>query len=184
MNIILALEQLGYTNVEDFEVHVKDDGTVFLRDWHHLDPEPDTATLEQAWADWQVANPTDLTQKRTDAKANIDRAAEQARLRFITWGTGQAMTYSEKSDEAADFVAAGYPADVSSYPFIQAEMNALGETATEVADRILAKKSAWITAGAAIEEIRLKGKNDIDDAMDEAEILSVRDTTISALGAL
>jgi len=184
MNIILALQQLGYENVVDFEVHLDDNGNFFIRDWHHLDPEPDTAKLEQAWVDWLAAHPVDLDKKRAEAKGDVDREAEQARLRFITWGTGQAMVYSEKSDEATDFVAAGYPSDVSSYPFIQAEMNALGKTAAEVADGILVQKSAWIAIGAAIEEARLKGKRDIDDATDEAGILSVRDVTVSTLKAI
>lgn len=91
------------------------------------------------------------------------------------------MVYQEKGDEAADYVANGYPADLASYPFIQAEVNATGKTATQAADDILAQKSAWIMLGAATEEARLSGKVAVDAATDEAGVDAARDAAVVAL---
>lgn len=183
MNIVLALEYLGYTNVTDFEVGF--DGTTFvISKWNHANPQPNTTELLQAWNDWQIANPVDLTLCRLEAKAEVDRVAERARLRYVTSGSGQAMTYAEKSDEAADYVAAGYPADLSSYPFLQAEVNATGKLASTAADDILAQKSAWIIVGAAIEEARLLGKKNIDAASTENDITVARNDAVTALEAI
>lgn len=183
MNLIFALEQLGYLNIDDFEIDFN--GTEFvISKWQHANPQPTLLELEQAWNDWQVANPVDLTLRRLEAKVEVDRVAERARLKYVTFGSGQAMTYAEKSDEAADYVAAGYPVDLSSYPFLQAEVNATGKTPVAAADDILMQKSAWIVVGAAIEEARLLGKKNIDAAGTENEITLARDNAVAALEAL
>ena len=111
-----------------------------------------------------------LGSAQQQAKLIIDEAAERARLRYITGGAGQAMAYQEKGEEAADYIAAGYPADLSSYPFIEAETIATGKTATQAADDIIDQKSAWITVGSHIEKVRLGGKKDVDDAIDVCRI--------------
>lgn len=139
------------------------------------------------WAESNTADPIDtlsLSEIKSNAKKEIDETAEIVRLKFITGGAGQAMAYQEKGEEAADYVAASYPADLSSYPFIQAEINATGKTKEQAADDIIAQKSAWITAGAAIEEERLKGKKAITDAADETAVNSQRDIATAALEAL
>ena len=116
-----------------------------------------------------------------EAKRDIDRAAEQARLRHITPGAGQAMIYQEKAEQAADFVAAGYPANTSGFPLIQTEMDAMQYTKEEAADSILAQRTAWITLGAAIEQVRLAGKKAITDAGSLENIETVRAATCNAL---
>lgn len=125
-----------------------------------------------------------LKAPRDYAKSLIDMQAEQARLRYVTGGAGQAMAYQEKADEASDYVAAGYPVDLSSYPFIQAEINATGKTKEAAADDILTQRSAWITVGASIEEERLGGKKAVDDAVDQGGIDTARDAALAALEAI
>lgn len=181
MNILLALEQLGYQNLVDFEVNFEEGVGLYISKWNHIDPEPDQIALDAAWSAWQSAHAMGLSTIKENAKAAVDAAAESVRTKYITPGAGQAMTYAEKSDEAADFVAANYPSDLSMYPFIQAEVNATGKTASAAADDILARKSAWIAVGAAIEEARLAGKMSIDTAADEAAVVAARDTTIATL---
>jgi hypothetical protein len=182
MNVILALEQLGYINITDFEIHADD--TSFIAVWNHADSQPDQSTLDAAWAAWEVANQTPLVDLQTNAKRIIDQTAEAVRLQYVTPGSSQSMVYQEKGDEAADYVANGYPADLSSYPFIQAEVNATGKTATEASDDILTQKSAWIVVGAAVEEVRIGGKMNIDAAADEAEVETIRDAALAALAVI
>jgi len=127
---------------------------------------------------------SDIAGDRMRAKNSVDNSAEAARSRYLTWGAGQAMTYQEKSDEATDYVASGYPADLSSFPFIQAEVNATGKTATQTADDILTQRSAWIAVGAQIEEARLGGKANIDAANSETAIDTARDNVVAILDAI
>lgn len=125
-----------------------------------------------------------LEEHRAASIYELDKATEGVRDKFITRGPGQAMTYQEKGDEAADFVAAGYPADLSTYPFLQAEVNATGKTPAQAADDILAQKSAWIVVGAAIEEERLRGKISINAAVDKDAITAALDAAVAAMEAI
>ena len=134
------------------------------------------------------------------AKEAIDEAAEAARLRYITYGSGQAMAYQEKGDEAADFIAAGYPVGSPSgspigsvigspvslpgYPFIEAEVKATGKTPRQAADDIVAQKAAWVAVGATIEQSRLGGKKKVDEALDAADVNNERDDAIAELNAI
>ena len=111
----------------------------------------------------------------------IDQSAERARLRHITGGIGQALVYQEKAEQAVDYIAAGYPSDLSSYPYLQAEANATGKDSTQIANDILTQRSMWIAIGADIEEARLRGKKAVREATDIDSITVARDATITIL---
>lgn len=128
---------------------------------------------------------TVLDETKIKAKRHIDVIAELTRQQFISPGAGQVATYQEKAEQAIEFVAAGYPAaSLNDYPFIAAEVEALGGTPQQVADGILAARSAWITAGAAIEKIRLAAKRDIMLCSTEDEVRTLVNDTTAALRAL
>lgn len=124
------------------------------------------------------------TTLKTVAKKIIDDHAEYKRLQYITDGAGQALVYLEKGKQAEDYVGAGYPVDLTNYPFIDAEINATGKTKEDAADDILTQRAAWISLGASIEEIRLTSKKNIDAAINQAEIDSSTTTGLSALDAI
>ena len=168
---------------------------------HTTIPEPNITITEQEWFDFfnvdsrkrvdvntqtfvSISSEEFIEVDKSTSLADIDGAAERARLRYITSGAGQALTYSEKADEAADYVAAGYPADTSNYPHIAAEIAATGKTKEQAADDILSTKSAWISVSANIEQHRLGGKKNVADATTSEEIISARDAAITALNAI
>lgn len=124
-----------------------------------------------------------LNDHKASARKEIDRAAETARARYITLGSGQAMSYQEKGEEAADYVAAGYPVIASpvDYPFVYADSIAFGITPQEAADAILAQKAAWVAIGAQIEQERLGGKNAVTTAGDEAAVDAAVAAAVAAL---
>ena len=132
-----------------------------------------------AWVDSRA-----LDDLKDQAKVDIDNHAGTIRSKYITVAPGQEMTYMEKSEEAADFVTAGYPADTSNYPFIQAEMDATGLTKEQAADGILAQKSAWIVVGATIEKTRLSGKAQVDAAVDQDGVNTAVTNTKALLDAI
>jgi len=146
---------------------------------------PTQQALDDAVAAYALTHAANLLlRQQNQAKQIIDSAAGRARERYATTTPGQAETYIEKGEEAADFVVAGYPADLTAYPFIRAEVNATGKTATQAADDILARRSAWIAVGASIEQERIGGKIAVDAATDIAGVEAARDAAIAALDSI
>jgi hypothetical protein len=128
-------------------------------------------------------SPEDLQLLKESAYIHIDDAAEKIRLKYVTDGAGQAMTYQLKATEADAYITAGYPADVTPYPFIEAEASATGQTATAVANGIIAQRDAWVVIGSQIEAIRLGGKTSVTNATTVDEIQGVVASTLTTLDA-
>lgn len=134
---------------------------------------PEKAT-EMSETEWQIGidaarmqPAATLEQIKSALKVGIDVAAEAERLKYITPGNGQAMTYQQKVAEAQAFKAATNP-KASDYPILSSEVGITAETLAEVADIVLAAFAQWQQIGALIESIRLGAKRDIDAAEDEA----------------
>jgi hypothetical protein len=144
----------------------------------------DLGTYEVQDNEWVDIRPQE--EQKTMANIEIDTAAEHARSRYVTYGSGQAMTYQEKGEEAADYAAAGYPTlgDPPEYPFIYADSIAFGITPQQAADQILAQKAAWVAIGSAIERIRLTGKKNITTAINTDEIKTIKEATITELNSI
>jgi hypothetical protein len=117
---------------------------------------------------------TDLAQIKTAAELQVDLAAEVARSRFLTAGSGQALEYQatkEDADRALAVLAAtpGATLDAADYPWLEAErlaLAAIGVTVTlaEVAALVKTTMDAWKTAGSAIKQVRRTAKLEIEAA--------------------
>lgn len=103
----------------------------------------------------------DLPSVKTALKASVDAQAETERLKYITAGAGQALTYMQKSDEARRYLAADEP-DAGDYPLLAAEVGITAADMSGVATVILAAFSQWQQIGAAIEGVRLGAKAAIE----------------------
>ncbi|TBY41583.1 hypothetical protein [Rhizobium leguminosarum] len=114
-------------------------------------------------AEFETSRAVDLPVLKAALKATIDTAAETERLKYITPGAGQALTYAQKADQAKAYLAATAPVDAD-YPLIMAEIGITGATAAEVADVIAASFAAWQVIGSQIEAARLGAKKAIDQA--------------------
>ncbi|GAB4193242.1 MAG: hypothetical protein OHK0024_33450 [Thalassobaculales bacterium] len=93
----------------------------------------------------------------------IDTAAESARLRFITGGSGQALEYQRSIEEARALIAAGGTPAPEDYPMLAAEVAALAavgvsRSLAQVAAEVAAMDAAWQQAGAAIKLLRRAAK--------------------------
>lgn len=104
----------------------------------------------------------DLAVVKAGLKSEIDAAAERERLRYITPGAGQAMTYQAKVEEARRFVASGGPP--SDFPMLTAEIGITAIDLAGVAAVVLAAYQHWLTIGGAIEAARLAAKAAIEAA--------------------
>jgi len=103
----------------------------------------------------------DLGKLKTALKASIDAEAEHQRLRYITPGAGQAMTYARKVEQAKAALAATDP-QPEHYPMLAASIGIDGADIAAVATTVIAMDAAWEQIGAAIEMARLAGKRAID----------------------
>jgi len=106
-----------------------------------------------------------LALAKTNALRAIDAAAERERLRYITAGSGQAMVYKAKQDEAARFVLSG---EIG--PLMAAEVGVTAPTVQELAQIWLNMQSLWIYAATQIEVKRLTAKSAVEAAANPAAI--------------
>ncbi|MQB09661.1 hypothetical protein DXT96_07310 [Agrobacterium sp. ICMP 6402] len=104
----------------------------------------------------------DLAQWKALLASDIDARAEIARLRYITGGAGQAMTYQQKAQEAAAVLAAvesGFDPNPDDYPLLKAEIGITAPTLVGVAQIVNVAYRSWLQIGAQIEALRLFAKS-------------------------
>lgn len=105
----------------------------------------------------------ELPDVKAALKSAVDHVAEQQRLRFITAGAGQAMTYAQKAEEAGLCLDAAGP-DPEDYPLLAAEIGITANTLVGVAQVVATANAQWLQIGAAIEAARLSAKKAISEA--------------------
>ena len=135
-------------------------------------------------AEYDANQQTILDSMKVGAKYKIDSAAESTRERYITYGSGQAMVYMQKADEARRYFEDGEPSDLIAYPFLRQEVLISTSDASTVANNILTKRDEWIQKGAEIEALRLTLKGQIDSATSVAEIETIESERLSDFDAL
>lgn len=122
-------------------------------------------------------DPTPLEEHKRAAKASIDEAAELARLKYITPGVGQAMTYQQKAAEASACMADEDPRP-ERYPLLAAEVGITASTLAGVALVVSQAYAQWAVIGAAIEAARLGAKSAVDAATDAPAVHAVAETIV------
>lgn len=125
----------------------------------------------------------DVPALKAAAKRAVDDAAEQRRLVFITPGSGQAMVYTAKQEEARRYNAE-QPADLTGYPLLAAEVGISAPTAADLVALWLSMETLWLTTAAAIEAARFTGKNAIDAATTPAAIEAAKVSALAAIAAV
>lgn len=125
-----------------------------------------------------------LAEVKKRLKLSVDEAAAKARCRYITSIAGQLESYSRKAAQAQAYKDAGYPADLTPYPYIKIESEASGQTGRQVADTILLLESQWTVLDPEVEGRRAGGKRQIDEAVNETAAQTAHDTTVAALNSI
>lgn len=110
-----------------------------------------------------TSNMLALTRIKVELKAKVDSNAEIERLKYITAGDGQAMTYAQKAEEARLCLDAADPIP-EDYPLLAAEIGITASTLVGVAQVVAAAYAQWLQIGAAIEAARLSAKKAISEA--------------------
>ena len=126
--------------------------------------------------------PGGLEAARAYGRQSIDKAAGQARLRYITEAPGQQLTYQRKSDEVDRWETTPEEERVeAAFRMIFASARAYGETPELAYARIKASRDLWTIAGATIEEMREAGKRAVDAAGTVQEAIAASRTAIASL---
>ncbi|MCD1645232.1 hypothetical protein [Aurantimonas coralicida] len=149
-----------------YDITVTAEGETFDYTVAADDPAPMAVAIREKVATDEIvinAHVVDLPAIKTRLKAAIDAAAEAERLKYVTAGAGQSMTYQEKAAEAARFTDDPAP-DPVDYPMLAAEIGITAATLADVAAVVAANRAAWRTIGAAIEGTRLGAKAAIEAA--------------------
>jgi hypothetical protein len=129
----------------------------------------DIATHAQLEAAFPGYDARVMAERVAAAKAQVDAAAEDARLRFLTPGSAQAMVYGQKEAEARALmavIAAGTSIDPATYPHLSAEVGVTASSLEAVAAVVLAMAQQWLQISAMIEGRRLAAKVSIGAARD------------------
>lgn len=117
-----------------------------------------------------------LSALKADLKAQVAVDAESCRLRFITPGAGQAMTYLEKHNQANAVHDMGQSQAnslteteyKSMFPTLAASVGVEAPTLWDAAQLVIARYEAWVTISYSIERARIAGSKAIIDASDAA----------------
>ncbi len=169
-------------------------------------PQPTVEMLaEKGWRAYQymtemyVEVPDDITQQNVldeiaafdpipgciiVAHDTIDKSSGEARARYITVAPGQDAVYALKKEQAEAYKAAGYPADTTSYPLIQAEATASTSTPTVACDFILTKAGQWVQLAAVIEQIRQSAKQQVSAVTDATQWQTINQIVRDAVAQL
>ena len=118
--------------------------------------------------------PPTLDEVKQDLQLKVDEQAEQERQKYITGGSGQSMTYTEKFNQAVDY-SKKWQAHMKTptqepepnendYLLLKAGLGIDGSTLIEVAATVTHAYAVWQQIGAAIEGLRLKTKMAIEEA--------------------
>ncbi len=120
--------------------------------------------------------PISAEQQLADAKARIcvgiDTQAETIRATYLTAGTGQAMVYQEKGEQAIAALNEENP-DPDDYPLLKATLGIEGNSIHEVARLVVETKAQWTAVAAAVEEARLGGKANVNASSSVSQAKSI-----------
>lgn len=125
--------------------------------------------------------PPSLDQIRADLCARIDHEADAARLK-IAGDPLRVIEYQKAEEEAAAYKAAGYTGTVP--PMVLSWAEAKGWTAQQATDDILTVAAAWRQALYSLRDIRLKGKESVKTAADDAGANTTADSTSGQIAAV
>lgn len=126
-----------------------------------------------------IALPAPATATLPEVKAaaiiTIDTAAEVARMRFLTAGSGQTLEYQATADEADRALAATTSLRPADYPWLTAEQDALHQvgievTTLDVAQQVHQVMAAWSVVGSTIKLTRRAAKLRVDAATDTGAV--------------
>lgn len=134
---------------------------------HRLSSSVDKDTLTTIWE----VDELPLEEAKANLAGDIDRQAETCRLKYITAGSGMAMTYQEKLAQARAVLEIGAGAKAADYPTLAASIGVEAKSLAECAQLVVSKYEQFAQLSGLIERERLVAKKGIKEASDLDETL-------------
>ncbi|WP_415844658.1 hypothetical protein ACMYUJ_17160 [Stutzerimonas zhaodongensis] len=128
-----------------------------------------------------LIEPVALVPNADELCSRIDTAADAARAAVVGDPT-RTIEYERAAAEAAQFKAAGYPAE--NVPRTVAAWAINGRTAQQAADDILAEAAAYTEALYRIRETRLQAKELVRQAMEAGDTQQAQDIAAETIAAI
>lgn len=127
-----------------------------------------------------------IQRQRREARQEIDAAAAESRMRYLTRLPGQDMVYTAKLAQALAYITAQTADPAATVPaYVAADVAVMGGTALAAAQAIVAAAEAFHAGpGPQIEQARRAGKLAVQAAGDADQIQTAQADALAALQAI
>jgi hypothetical protein len=165
-------------------------------DFAHIVKEAGQSNINKSWYDGTTLTVKDVSQSlledavqkynhlehiKSQCIIEVNLTVGCVRDFFLTPINAQILVCMDKFEEAVDYMAANCPENLSTYPYIKAESEALQISPTTVASNILKAKQKWTKISASVEKIRLTTKLNIQKSSSVKETLEIKEYAIKKL---
>ena len=137
-----------------------------------IDPASIPAHKASLWQPYTPPEPPPipLADYKATMKAKVGAQAERTRMRYISPGSGKAMSYQQVAAEARTYVTTN---GAGVYPFLQARVDSGRYANLEAAAAgTIAIEQQWAAVGSAIDRLEDAAKLAIDAASTDAAVLA------------
>lgn len=114
----------------------------------------------------------------------VNKAAGEARTRYVTDIPFQEGAYQMKEVDVRQYKADGYPDDLTMYPHTAAESSATGLSPKDAADAIILQADKWILLSCEIERLRRKAIVEINSVVELSQVYQISEDCIKELEAI
>ena len=134
------------------------------------------------WPEEVPIEPSSEKKRRIAACTTIDTAAGAARTRFATNSAFIESEYLRAYETSVEWINLNYQGEAPAP--VRSDAEAFGRTDQEAAKQIKATGDHWFGKLDTIRDIRLKGKQAVEQAADDADFMAVAQPFIDQLEAL
>jgi hypothetical protein len=114
----------------------------------------------------------------------VNTKAGETRTKYVTNIPFQEAAYQAKEADVRRYKSDGYPSDLTPYPFVAAEVDATGLSATQAADDVIIQADQWLMLNAEIERLRRKASVEIGVETDWQQVSVIANNYIQQLEAI
>jgi hypothetical protein len=114
----------------------------------------------------------------------VNTKAGETRTKYVTNIPFQEAAYQAKEADVRRYKADGYPSDLTPYPFVAAEVDATGLSATQAANDVIIQADQWLMLNSEIERLRRKASVEIGVETDWQQVSVIANNYIQQLEAI
>jgi hypothetical protein len=114
----------------------------------------------------------------------VNTKAGETRTKYVTNIPFQEAAYQAKEADVRRYKDNGYPSDLTLYPFVAAEVDATGLSATQAANDVIIQADQWLRLNAEIERLRRKASVLIEAETDWQQVAGIANNYIQQLEAI